>query len=213
MVNIGILGSVSAGKTTLLRLFVKMCNNKDKIKELGGACSLLKTDFSGESTLIQDQAIENKETKTIHPNRVYFKEDNTGTNHTLFAPGGDKERAVVRMGIITISRIAKQIVTIFSLDRSLKEQFAFFDQIRHFPREIYVCFNKFDLVTENQDDSKYLKQLEDSVTKYFNKRKIKIKGIFFTCAEAKDEEFTHLNDNASQMILQIVKSNTASAVS
>lgn len=212
MVNIGILGSVSAGKTTLLRLFVKMCNKKDKIKELGSACTLLKIDFSGESTLDLDRELENKETKTIHPNRVYFKEDDTGINHTLFAPGGDKERAVVRMGIITISRIAKQIVTIFSLDKSLKEQFEFFDTIRHFPKDIYVCFNKFDLVDENQDDEKYLKKLKDSVTKYFSKRKIKIKEIFFTCAEA-EEEFTHLNDNATQMILQIVKSNTVSVAS
>ena len=213
MVNIGILGSVSAGKTTLLRLFVKMCNEKGKIKQLGSDCTLLKIDFSGESTLDLDRELESKETKTIHPNRVYFKEEGTGTNHTLFAPGGDKERAVVRMGIITISRIAKQIVTIVSFDRSLKEQFDFFDQIRHFPKEIHVCFSKFDLVAENQDDKKYLKGLKDSVTKYFNKRKIKIKGIFFTCAEAKDEEFTHLNDNATQMILQIVKSNTVSVVS
>ncbi len=213
MVNIGILGAVSAGKTTLLRLFVKMCNQKDKIKEFGSPCSLLKTDFSGESTLDLDQEIENKETKTIHPNRVYFKEDDTGINHTLFAPGGDKERAVVRMGIITISRIAKQIVAIFSLDKSLKEQFEFFDQIRHFPKGVYICFNKFDLVLENEDDEKYLKKLEDSVTKYFNKRKIKIKDIFYTCAEAKDEKFTHLNDNATQMILTIAKSNTVSIAS
>ena len=98
------------------------------------------------------------------------------------------------------------------MDRSLKEQFEFFDTIRHFPKDVYVCFNKFDLVAENQDDKKYLKQLEDSVTKYFNKRKIKIKGIFFTCAEA-DEEYSDLNDNATQMILQIAKSNTVSAVS
>ena len=91
MVNVGLLGDVSAGKTTLLRLFV-LYNNKKRISNIEGGipCTLIKTDFSGESTLEEDIEVENKETKTIHPNRVYFREEETGLNHTLFAPGGDR---------------------------------------------------------------------------------------------------------------------------
>jgi hypothetical protein len=213
MVNVGLLGDVSAGKTTLLRLFV-LYNNKKRISNIEGGipCTLIKTDFSGESTLEEDIEIENKETKTIHPNRVYFREEETGLNHTLFAPGGDRERAVVRMGIITISRIAKQIVTVFSLDRSLKEQFNFFDSIRHFPKEIYVCFNKFDLAVDSANDLAYISDLKKKVTRYFNKRKVKVKDFFFTCAEA-DDRFADLNDNAARMILKIATENAVMAVS
>ena len=135
MTNIGFLGAVNVGKTSLLRLFVDHCQNNN--------CTVIKSDFSGESTAYdQDIPIT---TKTIHPNRVYFSDKETH-NHTLFAPGGDKERAVVRMGIITISRIAKQVVAVFALNENLQEQLEFFSSVRHVPREIYVCLNKFDLV-------------------------------------------------------------------
>ncbi|MCP4762492.1 MAG: hypothetical protein GY870_11990 [archaeon] len=204
MVNIGFLGGVSVGKTTLLRNFVSYIN-RSKVP-----CSLIKIDFSGESVQID----ADKETKTIHPNRVFFKDDITGSNHTLFAPGGDRERAVVRMGIITISRIAKQIVTVFSLDRPLKEQFEFFESIRHIPKEIYVCFNKFDFIKYEDNDKLSnsmieelkMEELKIKVNNFFNKRKVKIKNIFFTCAEM-NEEFNLYNNNAAQMILKIATEN------
>ena len=48
MVNVGLLGDVSAGKTTLLRLFV-LYNNKKRISNIEGGipCTLIKTDFNG----------------------------------------------------------------------------------------------------------------------------------------------------------------------
>ena len=128
MVNIGLLGAVSVGKTTLLRLFV-LYIKKNKITEIEGGkpVKVIKTDFSGEAVMNPENS--EKETKKIHPNRVVFKELDSGKNHTMFAPGGDREWAVVRMGIITISRIAKQIIAVFAVDRPLKEQFDFFKDI------------------------------------------------------------------------------------
>ncbi len=203
MVNIGLLGAVSVGKTTLLRLFV-LYLKKNKIEEIEGgkACKVIKTDFSGEAVMNPESG--EKETKTIHPNRVVFKENDSGKNHTLFAPGGDREWAVVRMGIITISRIAKQIVAVFAADKPLKEQFEFFNDVRYFPKQIYVAFNKYDLISG--DKEKKAKAMEEKVTAFFAKRKITVKGFFRTCAET-NEEYAEFNDNAAKMILEIATTN------
>lgn len=208
MTNIGLLGAVSVGKTTMLRLFV-LYLKKDMIEKVEGgkACTVIKTDFSGEAVLNPNNPETDKETKTIHPNRVVFKENDNGKNHTIFAPGGDREWAVVRMGIITISRIAKQIVAVFAADRPLKEQFDFFNDVRYFPKEIYVCFNKFDLIKE-ADKEKYIKDLEEKVDQFFSKRKIKVKGFYRTCAET-NEEYKQYNDNTAKMILEIATTNEA----
>lgn len=204
MVNIGLLGAVSVGKTTLLRLFV-LYVKKNKIEEVEGgkALTVIKHDFSGEAVLNPDAS--DKETKTIHPNRVIFKENDTGKNHTLFAPGGDRSRAVVRMGIITISRIAKQIVAVFACDRPIEEQFEFFNDVRYFPKQIYVCFNKFDLIPE-EDKEKFLNDIQVNVKEFFAKRKISVKEYFRTCAET-NEEYSGYNDNAAKMMLQIATEN------
>ena len=200
MVNIGLLGAVSVGKTTLLRLFI-LYVNKDKISEIEGgkSCKVVKFDFSGESVLNPESG--DKETKTIHPNRVVFKELDSGKAHTLFAPGGDREWAVVRMGIITISRIAKQIVAVFAVDRDLKEQFDFFNDVRYFPRIINVAFNKCDLI-DAKDREKHLENYQTKVEEFFGKRKIKVGAFFRTCAET-NEEYKEYNDNAAKMILTI----------
>jgi hypothetical protein len=204
MVNIGLLGAVSVGKTTLLRLFV-LYVKKNKIDAIDGgkSCTVIKHDFSGEAVLNPDAS--DKETKTIHPNRVIFKENDSGRNHTLFAPGGDRSRAVVRMGIITISRIAKQIVAVFACDRPIEDQFEFFNDVRYFPKEIYVCFNKFDLITA-EDKEAYLNELQEKASEFFAKRKITVREYFRTCAET-NEEYAIYNDNAAKMMLQIATDN------
>jgi translation elongation factor EF-Tu-like GTPase len=200
MANIGLLGAVSVGKTTILRLFVKYLKTK-KITEVedGKECIVAKTDFAGEAVLDPETGI--KETKTIHPNRVIFREVDTNRNHSLFAPGGDRGRAVVRMGVITISRIAKQIIAVFACDRDAKEQFQFFQDVRFFPKEINVCLNKYDLIPE-AERSKVIEQMKSEIVEFFAKRKITIQNFYITCAEplAGMEEF---NDNAAEMLLRI----------
>ncbi|MFW9820913.1 MAG: hypothetical protein ACFFE5_15000, partial [Candidatus Thorarchaeota archaeon] len=176
MVNIGLLGDVSVGKTSILRLFVRYLKKGDIEKVKGGIkCSVVKADFSGEATVPggdKEDALDEKETKTIHPNRIVFREEETNKAHTIFAPGGDRARAVVKMGIITISRIATQIIAVFSLDRELKTQFEFFNDVRFFPDKIYVCINKIDLV--EGDKEKKLETVNKQIIEFFDKRKIAI---------------------------------------
>ena len=52
MVNIGLLGDISVGKTSILRLFVRYLN-KGEIENVKGGmkCTVVKTDFSGEATV------------------------------------------------------------------------------------------------------------------------------------------------------------------
>jgi len=207
LVNIGLLGDVSVGKTSILRLFVRYLKKGDIEKVKGGLkCSVVKADFSGEATVPggeKEDALNEKETKTIHPNRIVFREDASNKAHTIFAPGGDRARAVVKMGIITISRIATQIIAVFSLDRDLKPQFEFFNDVRFFPDKIYVCINKIDLVEGNKE--KKLEDVKAKITDFFSKRKIAINEVFITCGETVEgfEDVETYNDRVAEMILEI----------
>jgi translation elongation factor EF-Tu-like GTPase len=210
MVNIGLLGDISAGKTSILRLFVRYLKvgNIENVKG-GQKCTVVKTDFSGEATVpggSKEDKLNQKETKTIHPNRVVFREDKSGKAHTIFAPGGDRKRAVVKMGIITISRIATQIIAVISLDRELERQFEFFSDVRFFPERIYVCINKIDLVEGDRD--KKLEEVKKKIESFFNKRKISVIEYFITCGETVKEfaEVEEYNNHVAEMILEITVS-------
>lgn len=213
MVNIGLLGDVSVGKTSILRLFVKYLNKGDIENVEGGKkCTVVKTDFSGEATVPsgkKEDKLDEKETKTIHPNRVVFREDDTKKAHTIFAPGGDRQRAVVKMGIITISRIATQIIGIFSMDRDIDAQFDFFNDVRFFPETIYVCLNKFDLLEGNKaQKDKKLQDIKKKINDFFQKRKISINGVYVTCGETIEgfADIESYNNAVAEMILKICTS-------
>jgi hypothetical protein len=198
---------VSVGKTSILRLFVRYLKKGDIEKVEGGVkCSVVKADFSGEATVPggdKEDALNQKETKTIHPNRIVFREDASNRAHTIFAPGGDRKRAVVKMGIITISRIATQIVAVFSLDRDLDSQFEFFNDVRFFPDQIYVCINKVDLLEGNWD--KKIDEMKTQIQEFFNTRKIAINEYFTTCGETVEnfEDVEKFNNRVAEMILEI----------
>jgi hypothetical protein len=211
MVNIGLLGDISVGKTSILRLFVRYLNKGVIEKVEGGKkCTVVKTDFSGEATIPggeKEDKLNQKETKTIHPNRVVFREDETNRAHTIFAPGGDASRAVVKMGIITISRIATQIIAVFSCDRSIDEQFKFFGDIRFFPDEIYVCINKVDLL--KGDIQKEFEEIKKRIETFFKDRKIGVKEFFMTCGETVKgfDDVETFNDRVAEMMLKIATEN------
>lgn len=207
LVNIGLLGDISVGKTSLLRLFVRYLN-KGEIENVEGGikCTIVKADFSGEATVpggSKEDTLNEKETKTIHPNRIVFREDESQKNHTIFAPGGDSSRSVIRMGIITISRIATQIIAVFSCDRDVSDQFQFFNDVRFFPDNIFVCINKADLI--KGDLTKKLEVMKVAIAEFFEKRKISIVDYFVVCAENIEgfKNIAKYNDRVAEMILNI----------
>ena len=200
MTIIGLMGNQGVGKTTVLKLFVDYIE-QSKIQKIEGGidCKIEKVDFKGE-TEIPVQESEGY-TKTVTPNKVVFIETATSTSHTLFAPGGDRDRAVVRMGIITISRIAKQVIALFDVSQNIKEQFKLYDLIRYLPKSVYVCLNKYDLL-DPKDAEKKIAKIKAEIDDYFGKRKIEIKNYFYTCAIDKPD-FKKYNDNSARMILDI----------
>jgi GTPase SAR1 family protein len=204
MAIIGLMGAMNVGKTAVLKMFVDYIE-KNKISKIKGGmeCKLEKVDFKGESTI----EVEDGDgfSKTITPNKVVFTEVKNGMSHTLFAPGGDRDRAVIRMGIITISRIAREIVGLFALDESLKDQFKLYDLIRYMPKKIFVCLNKYDLLEgTDEEKEKVLEEKKEMITNYFKKRRIIVEGFFLTCAIDKPN-FLEFNDNVGRMILDLVK--------
>ena len=202
MVNIGFLGPVDAGKTSILRTFINFVNSNDsKNENIFDSCSILQEDFSGESIIDKEKDEIGKDSKTIHPNRVVFRENISGKSHTLFAPGGDRERAVVRMGIITISRIAKEIVLVFNLEQPLQEQFKFFQSIRYLPKNVFICFNKCDKLPREQLKS-VISDYSKKIERFLMKKRISIKNLFFTCAKDVGDYY-EFNQNTAKMIVQV----------
>ena len=203
MAIIGLMGAMNVGKTAVLKMFVNYVEN-EKIGKIDGGveCTIEKKDFKGESEI----EVKDGEgfSKTITPNKVVFIETKTSKQHTLFAPGGDRDRAVIRMGIITISRIARQIVGLFALDESLKEQFKLYDLVRYMPKKIHICLNKYDLLEgTDEEKKKILEKKKEDITNYFKKRRIIVEGFSFTCAIDKPNFLEH-NDNTARMILDLV---------
>jgi len=141
--------------------------------------TIIKTDFSGEAVKSDDT--NDKEIKTIHPNRVVFR-GRDGRAHTIFAPGGDRSRAVVKMGIITVSRMATSIIAFFNQKLDLESQFEFFNDVRFFPKKIDVII----------DSGEIFEETKDKITDFFRKRKIEI------------DEFASLSDTY-QLIIKNVK--------
>lgn len=203
MVNVGILGDVSVGKTTILRLFVKYVEDKTLQKKFKtGEASIVKGDFSGEATL--PSTGDEKPTKTIHPNRVVFRIGDK--MHTLFAPGGD-DRPLVRMGITTVSRIARLIVAVFDASRDIDDQFEFYSAVRFIPRTIIVALNKADLL--GKDGNKKIEEYKKKISEYFTtKRQIKVEAFYVTVAETK-EGFEDQNDACARLILDCIANESA----
>ncbi len=202
MAILGLMGAMNVGKTAVLKMFVEYVENNKISKIKGGIdCQIEKQDFKGESEIKVDE--DDGYSKTITPNKVVFTETKSGASHTLFAPGGDRDRAVIRMGIITISRIARQIVGLFALDQPVKDQFKLYDLIRYMPKTIYICLNKYDLLEGNEEENqKKLDKTKSEIEAYFKKRRITVSGFFQTCAIDKPD-FKEYNDNTARMILDL----------
>jgi len=202
MTNIGLMGALNVGKTAILKMFVDYVENGKICKKKGSMeCYIEKIDFKGESEFgVKDG--ENL-SKTILSNKVVFTYTKTGGSHTLFAPGGARDHAVIRMGIITISRIAKEIVGLFAVDQSLIEQFKLYDLIRYMPKKINIILTNLDKIPENGQDKK-LEDIQNTIFRYFNRRRIIISGFYYVYFDTNNPKFLDYNNEAIRMILNLV---------
>lgn len=204
MVYIGVLGAENVGKTAILKLFKKYVQ-ENKIQEIdsGTTCKIIEEDFKGETNVVVDKGTA--ATITITPNRLVFSDSKTGSNHSIFAPGGHIDRNVVKMGIITVSRIVKSVIAVFALDRPIKNQFEFFKEIRFFPKAINVCFNKIDLMKDDPNLEEKIRNYEGEIVEYFESKRIAVKKFYRTMA-LENKDMKKYNDDVVKMILEIITS-------
>ncbi|MHA1474749.1 MAG: hypothetical protein ACTSPA_13315 [Promethearchaeota archaeon] len=198
MANIGLMGALNVGKTAILKMFVDYVEN-------GKICSIMecyieKKEFKGESEYeVKDG---DNFSKTILPNKVVFTYKKTGGSHTLFAPGGARDHAVIRMGIITISRIAREIVGLFAVDQSLNNQFKLYDLIRYMPKRINIILTNLNKIPEYGRD-KNLEDIKYKIENYFNNRRIKVNQIQSVYLNTDNPGLLDKNYEAMRMILKI----------
>ncbi|MFX0033971.1 MAG: tetratricopeptide repeat protein [Promethearchaeota archaeon] len=201
MVNIAIIGASFEGIT-----FIKFLTRY--ISEYDIGFNIVKYDVEYKRLKKRQERyiqLNEKETKTIHPARLVIREKSGSKAHTIFAPGGDISRAVVKMGVITFSRIATVIIAYFSLNKPLKEQFAFFNEVRFFPDEIYIWLLEREKLDVNREE--IIEHYTSSITDFFQKRKIKIKKNYMINIEFM---FEILNNRALQSIFEIIKEEDGS---
>ncbi len=194
MVNICLLGAVGVGKVEILHLFM------DYIKS--GLMIEINPDFN--CTIIKADIFE--ETKTDYPSRVLIKDKGTNKSHTIFAPGGDIERTVIKMGITTISRICREIIAVFDLTQKLNLQLNFFTFVPVFQSSIYICFTKINHLAQNLRD-KVISECEATIKDFFDKQHITI-NRFYAVSDENDIQFRPNNDALMKSLLDFTVHET-----
>ncbi len=202
MAVICLLGEQGVGKTSLLQSTIQYLS--DDKPDYRTNYYVHKEDFSGEANTLG----ENKEvisSTTIHPNRVIIKDYNSNKMHQIFSVGGRYKTTVVKMSIITISKLSDHIIFVFSPGINLETQFEYFDNVKLLPKELYVCINKMDLFNghENGDEFKdFKKNIED----YLTQKTLSVKEFFFTYSNFKTNllDLQLYRENTIKMFLKII---------
>ncbi len=202
MAIIALMGALNVGKTAILKMCV------DYIEKVRTGKFKNDIEFTIDYKAFKGESeIEVKDgedfSKTITPNRVIFSVKKTGGSHTLFAPGGDINSAVIRMGIITISRISRNMIGLFSLDESLKDQFKHYDIIRYMPKNISIILTKWGKIPE-YDLENIIEDIKYKITNYFTTRRILVDRFEIVFFDTDNPEFLDYNNEAIRMILNLV---------
>ena len=196
MTVIGLMGAMNVGKEQILRMFVDFVIKHDCGFQID------KKDFKGETE------IEVKDgygfSNSITTNKVVFTDIKTGLQYTIFAPGGDRDHAGIRMGIITISRVARKIIGVFAVNQDLKDQFKLYDLVRYMPENIHICLTKCDqLIGTDEEKQQNLEKMKEKIKNYFKKRRIRVNEFCMTYFETNSLEMINHNNHAMELILYL----------
>lgn len=184
MVNIGILGDMDCGKTSVFVKFMNSLASADE-KILAGAPG----------------GPEMFTTQTVDFIRFSWK----GFIHVLYGTGGHKT-PITDYYRLYVLRNANRFVCMFDLSGDLKFQLDFYKNFEIPSRQISIYLNKYDLAPENAD--KYKTKIEDF---FKNKKKKLIKDILITVALTKDNEFNEEQDNCKRGILNLCEFDSESS--
>ncbi len=178
MVNIGILGYINTGKTSLLNLF------RSKLSERGG--NVLGGQLGG-----SDQG----STVTVDFIRFISTDQSDRGVHTLYGTGGHRHRITdyYRSYVIRNSEV---FICMFDLSIDLEPQLAFYKTLDLPVRSLTLVFNKVDLA-----DTPHVTQfIEKTVEFFINEKKKLIREQFVTCAIPKNH-YEQYNENAVNSVL------------
>jgi signal recognition particle receptor subunit beta len=186
MVNVGILGAMDCGKTSVFAYFMNHIS------------------MNGE-TIISGApgGPEKYATETVDFIRFTAK----GFIHVLYGTGGHK-RPITDYYRLFVLRNADRFLCMFDLSTPIEPQIEFFEEMDIPLKSVLILLNKYDLGKENFETYK------EKIQEYFvdNKKKL-IKAIYPTVAiEYKDtDEYLEYNHNCVKAILDLCEFDKESA--
>ncbi|MFX0084481.1 MAG: GTP-binding protein [Candidatus Hodarchaeota archaeon] len=185
MVNVGILGNMNCGKTSVFVHFMNSLTSVDE-KILTGAPG----------------GPEMYTTQTVDFIRFTYK----GFIHVLYGTGGHRN-PVVDYYRVFVLRNANRFLCMFDLNEDINTQLEFYRQFEIPTKQVAVYLNKYDLASNNFDE------FQSKISSFFiDEQKKLIKDIFPTVAlKSADKEFDKYKQNCLTGILSLCEFNADSS--
>ncbi|MHA2107227.1 MAG: GTPase domain-containing protein, partial [Candidatus Hodarchaeales archaeon] len=163
MVNVGILGDMDCGKTSV---FVRFMNSLAATNEKIIAGS------PGGPEMYTTQTVD------------FIRFTHRGFIHVLYGTGGHTT-PITDYYRVYVLRNANRFLCMFDLAIDLAKQLEFYKNLEIPTKQVTIFLNKYDLAKENYDE--YKEKVEDF---FINEQKKLIKGIFPTVAiKVEDNQF------------------------
>jgi len=155
MVNVGILGDMDCGKTSV---FVRFMNSLTESNEK------ILTGAPGGPEMYTTQTVD------------FIRFTHKGFIHVLYGTGGHTT-PITDYYRVYVLRNANRFLCMFDLSVDLDKQLAFYENLDIPTKQVTVYLNKYDLAADNYSD--YKERIEDF---FINKKKKLIKEILPTVA-------------------------------
>ncbi|MHA1947890.1 MAG: GTPase domain-containing protein [Candidatus Hodarchaeales archaeon] len=177
MVNVGILGDMDCGKTSVfVRFMNSLANSNEKI--LTGA--------PGGPEMYTTQTVD------------FIRFTHKGFIHVLYGTGGHTT-PITDYYRVYVLRNANRFLCMFDLSVDLEQQLSFYENLDIPTKQLSIYLNKFDLAADNF--SEYKEQIEDF---FINQKKKLIKEILPTVAvKVEENEYKIETKNCIKGILDL----------
>ena len=177
MVNIGILGDMNCGKTSV---FVRFMNSLTESNEK------ILTGAPGGPEMYTTQTVD------------FIRFTHKGFIHVLYGTGGHTT-PITDYYRIYVLRNANRFLCMFDLSEELEKQLTFYENLDIPTKQVSIYLNKYDLASDNF--SNYKEQIEDF---FINKKQKLIKEVLPTVAvKVEGNEYKKETKNCLKGILDL----------
>ncbi len=177
MVNVGILGDMDCGKTSV---FVRFMNSLAESNEK------ILTGAPGGPEMYTTQTVD------------FIRFTHKGFIHVLYGTGGHTT-PITDYYRVYVLRNANRFLCMFDLSVNLEQQLAFYENLDIPTKQLTVYLNKYDLASDNY--SAYKEQIEDF---FINQKKKLIKEILPTvAAKVEGDKYKKETKNCIKGILDL----------